>query len=75
MYDMKTIKWNKEFEKNIYILRYLFIFLKLYFYFIQSKIQINIQKDGQNFESRSTKINLRTCPKNKLIENQASTIR
>lgn len=50
MYDMKTIKWNKEFEKNIYILRYLFIFLKLYFYFIQSKIQINIQKDGQNSE-------------------------
>lgn len=73
MYDMETIKWNKEFEKNIYILRYLFIFLNLYFCFIQSKIQI--QKDGQNSESRSTKINLRTCPKNKLIENQASTIR
>lgn len=50
MYDMETIKWNKEFEKNIYILRYLFIFLNLYFYFIQSKIQINIQKDGQNSE-------------------------
>lgn len=50
MYDMKTIKWNKEFEKNIYILRNLFIFLNLYFYFIQSKIQINIQKDGQNSE-------------------------
>lgn len=50
MYDMKTIKWNKEFEKNIYILRYLFIFLNLYFCFIQSKIQINIQKDGQNSE-------------------------
>lgn len=73
MYDMETIKWNKEFEKNIYILRYLFIFLNLYFCFIQSKIQI--QKDDQNSESRSTKINLRTCPKNKLIENQASTIR
>lgn len=50
MYDMETIKWNKEFEKNIYILRYLFIFLNLYFYFIQSKIQINIQKDSQNSE-------------------------
>lgn len=49
MYDMETIKWNKEFEKNIYILRNLFIFLNLYFYFIQSKIQINIQK-GQNSE-------------------------
>lgn len=49
MYDMKTIKWNKEFEKNIYILCNLFIFLNLYFYFIQSKIQINIQK-GQNSE-------------------------
>lgn len=55
MYDMETIKWNKEFEKNIYILRYLFIFLNLYFYFIQSKIQINIQKDGQNSEFKEYK--------------------
>lgn len=55
MYDMKTIKWNKEFEKNIYILRYLFIFLNLYFCFIQSKIQINIQKDGQNSEFKEYK--------------------
>lgn len=51
-------------EEDLYLTLFIF-FLNLYFYSIQSKIQINIHKDDQNSESRSAKINLWTCPKYK----------